>query len=205
MQCPLLGPQMTLTIEWQVDAFSNADSSDASQQESIGIEVVCSAQFILKPFIIFWRQRPGEILGTNREIFADNQARLEAMALRGQVVEQTTKTEQALLARVVADRRTQLTKPAEPAQHMGIAAELGESMDLWKGGVKISNEAAGNVLVLDHGEGLQSQRKSLDLCFENLFESLPGLTHGIRGAVKRARLATARAYSRQTSCGASWT
>ena len=33
MQCPLFGPQVTLTIEWQVDAFSNADSGDASQQE----------------------------------------------------------------------------------------------------------------------------------------------------------------------------
>jgi hypothetical protein len=37
---------------------------------------------------------------------------------------------------------------------MRIAAELGESMDLGKGGAKITNEAAGNVLVLDHGEGL---------------------------------------------------
>jgi len=53
MQCPLFGPQMTLTIERQVDAFSNSDSSDASQQEGVGIEVVCSAQFLLKPFIIF--------------------------------------------------------------------------------------------------------------------------------------------------------
>ena len=82
---------------------------------------------------------------------------------------------------------------------MGIAAELGESTDLRKGGAKITNEATGNVLVLDHGEGLQSQRKGLDVCFENLFEALPGLTHGIGGEVKCARFATARAYSRQTS------
>ena len=95
------------------------------------------------------------------------------MALGGQVVEQAAKTEQALLTRMIADRRTQLAKPAEPAQHMRIAAELRESTDLWKGGAKITNEAVGNILVLDHGEGLQSQRKSLDLCFENLFESLP--------------------------------
>ena len=88
---------------------------------------------------------------------------------------------------------------------MGIAAELGESADLRKGGAKITNKAVGNVLVLDHSEGLQSQRKSLDVCFENLFEALSGLTHGILGGVKGARLATARAYSRQTSWGASWT
>ena len=81
MQCPLFGPQVTLTIEWQVDAFSNADSGDASQQESIGIEVVCSAQFLLKPFIVFRRQRPGEILRTNGKILANNETRMNGMAL----------------------------------------------------------------------------------------------------------------------------
>jgi len=88
---------------------------------------------------------------------------------------------------------------------MGIATELGESADLGKGSAKVTNEVAGNVLVFDHGERLQSQSQSLDLRFENLFEALSGLTHGTVGEVKGARRATARAYSRQTSCGASWT
>jgi len=46
------------------------------------------------------------------------------MTLEGQVLEQAAKTEQALLTGMVADRRAQLANPAEPAQHMGIAAEL---------------------------------------------------------------------------------
>jgi len=80
------------------------------------------------------------------------------------------------------------------------------SRDLWKRGAKITQEAAGSVLVLDNGEGLQSQGKSLDLSFENLFETLTGMTHDTtRGEIRCARLATARAYSRQTSWGASWT
>ena len=62
VQCPLFGPDMAQTIEWQVDAFSNADPGEASQQESIGIQVVCTAQFLLESLIIFRRQRPGEIL-----------------------------------------------------------------------------------------------------------------------------------------------
>ncbi len=125
------------------------------------------------------------------------------MALGRQVVEQAAKAEQALLAGMVAYWRTQFAKPAEPAQHVGIAAELRESSNLWEGGAEITDEAADDVFVLDHGERLQSQRKSLDLCFENLFE-VSGLAHGI-GESKCARFATARVYSRQTSRGASCT
>jgi hypothetical protein len=105
MQCPLFGPEVTLTIEWQVDAFSNADSGDASQQESIGIQVVGAAQFLLKPLIIFRRQRSGEILRTNGKIFANNETGVEKMALDGQIIEQAAKAEQMLLAGVVAQRR----------------------------------------------------------------------------------------------------
>ena len=60
---------------------------------------------------------------------------------------------------------------------MGIAAELCELADLGKGGVKIAHEPPGNTLIFGHGEGLQSQREGLDLRFENLFETLFGLTH----------------------------
>jgi hypothetical protein len=88
-----------------VGAFSNADSSDASQQESIGIEVVCSAQFLLKPFIIFRRQRPWKILWTNGEIGMNNKTRVDGMALKGQIIKQAPKTEQILLASVVAQGR----------------------------------------------------------------------------------------------------
>jgi hypothetical protein len=106
VQCPLFGCYVTQTVDWQVDAFSDPDPRDASQQEGIGIQVVCTAQFLLQSLIVFRRQRPGKILRTNREIFADDKAWLEAMPLGSQVVEQAAKTEQALLARMVAHRRT---------------------------------------------------------------------------------------------------
>jgi len=102
MQCPLFGPQVTLTIEWQVDPLSNADSGDASQQESIGIQGIGAAQFLLKPLIIFRRQRPGKILRTNGKIFADNETGAEEMTLDGQIIEQAAKAEQMLLAGMVA-------------------------------------------------------------------------------------------------------
>jgi hypothetical protein len=107
-----------------VDAFSNADSCETSQQESIGIKAVCPAQFLLKSSIIFRRQRSGEIFRTRRKVLAEDKTGLERMTLEGQVIEQPAKTEQALLTRMVADRRAQLAKPSEPAQHMRIATEL---------------------------------------------------------------------------------
>ena len=145
MQCPLFGSDVTQTVEWQVDAFSDADSGDARQQERIGIQVVGAAQFLLAGVDRLPGTEAWEIFGTSRKIFADDETGLDGMALGGQVVEQAAKTEQTLLASVVANRRTQLAKPAEPAQHMGIAAELGESADLGKGGTKIADEAAGHI------------------------------------------------------------
>src|ERR1017187_11009479 len=87
-----------------------------------------------------------------------------------------------------ANRRTQLAKPAEEAKHMGIAAKLGEPADLGKFGTEITDKVAGNILILDHREGLQSQRKDLDLVLENLFEALSGLFHGIFGEVAGTRV-----------------
>lgn len=131
---------------------------------------------------------------------------LEGMALSGQIVEQSAKAEQTLLASMVANRGAQFAKPAKPTQHVGIATELRQSTDLGESSPQIANEVAGHVFILDHGEGLQGQSESLDLRFEYLFESLPAWTHGIGGDDgNRDRLATARLYSRQTSAGASWT
>jgi hypothetical protein len=71
------------TIEWQANAFSNADSGEASQQESIGIQGVGAAQFLLESMIIFRRKRPGEISWESRKILAQNET-----GLRGDVLGQ---------------------------------------------------------------------------------------------------------------------
>jgi hypothetical protein len=63
------------------------------------------------------------------------------------------------------------------------------------------------LLILDHRERLQGQSKIVDLCLKDLFQALSGLFPGVFGGVtgRCVRLATARAYSSQTSCGASST
>jgi hypothetical protein len=107
-----------------VDAFSDTDTGDSHQEQRIGVHIVGTTQFRLQASIVFRGQRPGEIFGANREVFADDEAGLDGMALGGQVVEQTTQAEETLLASVVANRRAQFAKPAKPTQHMGIATEL---------------------------------------------------------------------------------
>lgn len=63
VQCPLFGCDLAQTIECEVDAFSNSDPGETSQQEGIGIQIVCTAQFLLQPLVVFRRQRPGEVFG----------------------------------------------------------------------------------------------------------------------------------------------
>src|ERR1700679_343883 len=77
--------------------------------------------------------------------------------------------EKALVASMVTHRRSQLAEPAEPSKHVRIAVDLRNPPDLGECLAKITDKVAGNILVFDHRERLQSQRKSLDLLFENLF------------------------------------
>lgn len=88
---------------------------------------------------------------------------------------------------------------------MGIAAKLREPLDLRKSAMKIAQETVGHASVIGNGVAAQGQGKSLDVSCEDLVETGFGLAHGIGGVDNRARLAMARAYSRQTSWGASWT
>ena len=55
------------------------------------------------------------------------------------------------------------------------------------------------------GAEAQSQGESLHVRFEDLFEGGMGPTHRIGEERNWARFSRARRYSRQTSCGASWT
>jgi len=81
MQCPLFRSDLTQTVEWQVDTFSDADSGKASQQEGIGIEIIFAAQFVLEAMIIFRGQRSGEVFRECRKIFGNNETGLELVAL----------------------------------------------------------------------------------------------------------------------------
>ena len=92
-----------------------------------------------------------------------------------------------------------------PDVEVGLAAKFREPADVRKGSVEVAQETASHGSVVDDGIAPQGQGESLDVSFEDLFEAASGLTHEICEEPKRVRFSTARAYSRQTSCGASWT
>ena len=87
-----------------------------------------------------------------------------------------------------------------------MAAQLRRPAELRKSDLEIAKKPAGHGSVGGDGGGPQGQGESLDVSFQDLFQAGGGLAHETSGGVvKRVRLATARAYSRQTSWGASWT
>jgi hypothetical protein len=88
---------------------------------------------------------------------------------------------------------------------MRIAAELRDPVDLREGGMEITEKPSGHAALDDHGAVPHRQGESLELSFEDLIEGEFGPTHGMGGVDNRVWFWTARAYSRHTSWGASWT
>ena len=137
------------------------------------------------------------------EVLQPDEVGLDGMAVGGQVVEQTAELQQVIPAGFVAQRRILFAQPSEPSEHMGVAAKLGKAADLRKGGLEVLQEPAGHVSVVVDGARPQGEGEGLEVILEDLVETGWGLAHGICGGDKRVRVATARAYSRQTSWGAS--
>ncbi|PYT24230.1 MAG: hypothetical protein DMG58_26400 [Acidobacteria bacterium] len=59
---------------------------------------------------------------------------------------------------------------------MWMAPQLGESADLREFITKITDKVASHILILDYREGLQSQRKIVDLCLKELCQGLSGVS-----------------------------
>jgi hypothetical protein len=70
MQRPLIRSDLAQTVQREIAALTDADSSSASEQERIGRQVIGPAQFLLQQLIVLWRERSGQILGLWREILA---------------------------------------------------------------------------------------------------------------------------------------
>ena len=205
MQRPLVHTDLPQTVQREIDALADADSGGASEQQCIGRQVVGAAQFLLQQLIVLGRKRSWQVPGLRRKVVATDEVGRKAMAIGGQIVQQPAETDQKVGAGFITQGRLSLAQRAEPAKQMGIAAELAEPAHLRKGRADVGQEAASGATIAAHGVGTQSQSESLDVCFQDLFEAVSGLAHRIGEESKRVRFSMARAYSLQTSFGASWT
>src|SRR5258708_7108572 len=104
MQRPFVFSDLTQAVPNQIEAFADADSGGAGQQERIGRQIVSPVQFLLEELIVLRRKRSGQITRMRREVLAANQAVLEGVAVGREVVEQTAETKEAILAGLIAQR-----------------------------------------------------------------------------------------------------
>src|SRR5260370_34850557 len=100
-----------------------------------------------------------------REILGEDQARLQGVAFAGKVVEQAAETDQVDPARARGQGWILLAQAAEPAEQMGIAAQLGELEHLRKIGLEIGEEAMGR-----HSIGSVCGRQSTHAAVKDLLE-----------------------------------
>jgi hypothetical protein len=95
------------------------------------------------------------------------------MARRGKVVEQAAETDQVDPARARGQGRILFAQAAEPAEQMGIAAQLGELEHLREIRLEIGEEAMGSHSIVSMGS-----RQSLDAGVKDLLEFLVGQCGG---------------------------
>jgi hypothetical protein len=88
---------------------------------------------------------------------------------------------------------------------MGIAAEMREMFYFGKGFVEVGKEGASYVSIIKHSFGGESGGQDAEMVLNNLLHAQGRAAHEISGVGKLRRWATARAYSFQTSLGASCT
>src|SRR5229473_6253190 len=108
-----------------------------------------------------------------REILGEDQPGLQRMTRRGQVAEQAAENDQIDSARGRGQRRILFAQAAEPAEQMGIAAQLGDLEHLRKIGLEIGEEAMDRRSI-----GSVGSRKSLDAGVKDLLEFQVGQSDG---------------------------
>ena len=143
-------------------------------------------------------------MGGGRKVLGTNEVERDSGAVLSQVLQQTAETEQVIGARGIAQGRVVLTQAAQPAQQMGVTAQLGELAKVGKGSTQISQEMASHTAIVVQGAGPQGGGQEAEVAVEDLLQ-VGDTAHAISGEDKGRRWATARVYSRQTSWGASCT
>src|SRR5438309_7070523 len=96
----------------------------------MGGQVIGTPQLLLEALIMVRRERSGKVMRELREILGEDQAGLQGMVLRCEIVEQTTESVQVMRAADIGQARRFLAEAAKPAKQMRVAAQLGELAQL---------------------------------------------------------------------------
>jgi len=121
----------------------------------MGGQVVSAAQFLLQLLIVLERKRSWQVARWRREVLAADEVGGKRMAIGGQIIQQAAEADQKIGASFVAQRRLLLAQGAEPAEQMGIAAELAEPAHLRKGPAEVGQKATSGAAIGAHGIGTQ--------------------------------------------------
>ncbi len=96
-------------------------------------------------------------------------------------------------------------EPTEPAEQMRIPAQLRRLAKPREGDAEIGEEGARARSIRAYRVGPKGESERVDLCFKDFCETGFTASHERCEESKVFRFSMARAYSRQTSCGASST
>ena len=86
VECPLIRFHLPQAIERQINAFSDADSCGAREQERIRSQVIGSAQFLLQELVLLQRKGFGKIAGRRRKVLRTNEVWRNGVAVGGQIL-----------------------------------------------------------------------------------------------------------------------
>src|SRR6516164_1629175 len=188
-----------------MDAFAEADSRSTDEQECMGVEIIGMEQFLLQELILLRGKWSRKIARFWREVFLTNEIGLNGVAVGSEIVQQPAELKKVTDASFVALGWLPFSQPAEPAEQMGIAAQLGDLAKLWEGGAEIRQKSARHVSIVVYRAGPKGKGERPNLCFEDQLQVGAALGHERWEESNALRFSMARVYSRQTSCGASST
>ena len=140
----------------------------------MGGQVIGTPQLLLEALIMVRRERSGKVMRELREILGEDQAGLQGMVLRCEIVEQTTESVQVMRAADIGQARRFLAEAAKPAKQMRVAAQLGELAQLREIRLEIGEEVMGGVSIAEYGPRFQGGRESLNKVFKHLSENRVG-------------------------------
>jgi hypothetical protein len=109
------------------------------------------------------------------------------MTVVGQVLQLTSELDQIMQAAFSAQGRVLIAQRAEPAQEMGVTAQLGELAHFGERRVEIGEETVGCASIVAHGVRAEGGGEYVEVSVKNLLQAEGAAAHGVSGEDKRTR------------------